>query len=80
MAVTDVITLVGYIDDTATIMVALKLEIAQIKTEDIIRIRVARWMRGARNSTSSPETIVLISTSKILFRKHVDDFQNCLNP
>ena len=53
MALLESITLVGYVDDTATIIVASDLNTAQIKTEIMIR-RDARWM-GKQTPTSSRE-------------------------
>ena len=62
MAVPDGVTLVGYVDDTAAIIVAPNLNTARIKTEIMMR-RVARWMEdGLQLALAKPEIVILSGT------------------
>ena len=60
MAVPDGVTLVGYVDDKAAIIVAPDLNTAQIKTE-IMMLRVARWMEehGLQLALAKTEIVLL---------------------
>ena len=61
MAVPDGVTLVGYVDDTAAIIVAPDLNTARIKTEIMMR-RVASWMEEHELQLALAKTeIVLLS-------------------
>ena len=60
MAVPDGVTLVGYVDDTAAIIVAPDLNSARIKTEIMMR-RVAHWMEehGLQLALAKTEIVIL---------------------
>ena len=60
IAVPDGVTLVGYVDDTAAIIVAPDLNTARIKTEIMMR-RVARWMEehGLQLALAKTEIVIL---------------------
>lgn len=60
MAMPDGVTLVGYVDDTAAVIVATSITIAKIKTEDMMR-RVGAWMEehGLRLAHAKTEIVIL---------------------